>query len=73
MGSTEFARTVVLLAVDADERSRINAGRSWYWSVEERAEMVALSGLARDACDACVLVLGEGLDEVGVECGIGDE
>jgi hypothetical protein len=28
MGSTELARTVALLAVDALERSRIKAGRS---------------------------------------------
>jgi hypothetical protein len=69
MGSTELARTVVLLVVDADEMSRIKAGRSGCGA----GEGAVSSTLAREACEAWVLVLGEGLDEVGVEWGMGDE
>ena len=79
MGSTELARTVALLAVDAVEMSRMKKGRSWCSAgagagagagAEARA---ASSTVVSEACEACVLVLGEGLDEAGVERGMGDE
>lgn len=83
-----MARTVTLLAVDTDEMSRTKAGRSacsggggggccGMGGAEERAAAAAAaaaasSTLVKEACEAWVLVLGEGLDEAGVEWGMGD-
>ncbi len=68
-GSTELARTVALLAVDALERSRMKAGRSGCGAEDCSASLTVVS----EACEAWALVLGEGLDEVGVERGMGVE
>ena len=64
-----MARTVALLAVDALERSRIKAGRSGCGVDEGGASLTVV----REACEACALVLGEGLVEAGESRGRGDE
>jgi hypothetical protein len=74
MGSTELARTVALLAVDALERSRMKAGRSGCGSGGGGGGGCAASlTVESEACEACALVLGEGFEEGGVEWGMGDE
>jgi hypothetical protein len=68
--STELARTVALLAVDALEMSRMNAGRSGCNGEELETSSTGL----RQGCEAFVLALGEGFDDAGVERGmVGDE
>lgn len=49
MGSTEFARTVALLAVDTDEMSRKKAGRSGCWGAGEGAVSSTLASEAYEA------------------------
>lgn len=69
MGSTELARTVTLLAVEALERSRMKAGRSGAGAAAGAASLTVES----EACEAWALVLGEGFEDAGVSRGMGDE
>jgi hypothetical protein len=69
MASTEFARTVALLAVEALEMSRMKAGRSGCGDGECGTSSTVLS----EAVETCALALGEGLDEAGAERGMGGE
>ena len=76
IGSTVFARTVALLAVDALEISRRKAGRSGCVARPEECATswtVGSSVRPREAAEAFVLGVGEGLEEAGVERGIGEE
>lgn len=74
-GSTEAARTVTLLAVEALEMSRRKAGRSGRGVRPEESATSSTVGRSEtsEAAEALVLEAGEGFDEAGAEWGIGDE
>lgn len=72
MGSTELARTVVLLAVEALDMSRRKTGRSAWGARCEVSGTVGSSVTESEALEALVLLEGEGLAEVGVERGMAD-